>query len=271
MKAILICDDTHVAEATEIGLASGCGIELLAFFDPHLVEKTPSAIDDHRRIITPLSPAYRSIHGPFYDMLPGSHDPDIRALAMRNFRRTINIARSLNASHLVFHSGYMPRTMQYQAWLKHAVRFWDELLQDVPSGFHIHIENIVDPAPSILKDLVTLIDDPRVDICLDIGHAHCNTALSPVRWVEELAHRIGYVHMHDNHGSRDEHLGFGQGDLPLEETCAMLESAVPQAIWAIETDTDQVEPSLAWLIAHGFSWPRCDHGAPPSDAPDPNS
>lgn len=255
MRTILICDDTHAAEATEIALEYGCGIELLAFFDPHLVDRDPKAVDTHARIITPVSPAYRSLHGPFYDMLPGSHDPDIRSIAMRNFRRTIEIAGSLNAEHLVVHSGFMPRTMQYRAWLKNALTFWEELLRDVPGGFHIHIENIVDPDPTPLKDLITLIDDPRVDICLDIGHAHCNTDMSPAAWAAELGDRIGYVHMHDNHGMRDEHLGFGQGNLPLEETCTMLEAVAPRAIWAIETDTDQVIPSLEWLHDHGFSWP----------------
>ena len=121
---------------------------------------------------------------------------------------------------------------------------------------HIHIENIIDPDTQSLEDLVRGIGDPRVDICLDIGHIHCNTCLSPMAWIDKLANLIGYVHLHDNHGSRDEHLGFGQGTLPLKETCSMLESQVPQAIWAIETDTDQVVASLNWLVSNGFAWPE---------------
>lgn len=58
--------------------------------------------------------------------------------------------------------------------------------------------------------------------------------------------------MHDNHGEQDEHLGFGKGNIPLTEVCQFLEQYSPDAIWAIETNTKDIEQSILWLHEYGY-------------------
>jgi sugar phosphate isomerase/epimerase len=73
-----------------------------------------------------------------------------------------------------------------------------------------------------------------------------------MRWIERLGTKIGYVHLHDNHGIEDEHLGFGQGTIPLDDVCRALDELAPDAIWTIETQPEWLEFSLAWLGQRGF-------------------
>ena len=67
-----------------------------------------------------------------------------------------------------------------------------------------------------------------------------------------MGKRIGYVHLHDNHGENDEHLGLGQGNIPMKEICHALEQYAPDAIWAIEAEGKDVLQFLEWLHEHGF-------------------
>lgn len=71
-------------------------------------------------------------------------------------------------------------------------------------------------------------------------------------FIEKLKDKIGYVHLHDNNGEYDEHLGFGEGNLPILEVFKLFEQYAPYAIWAIETSLDSKEKSYLWLQENGF-------------------
>jgi sugar phosphate isomerase/epimerase len=49
----------------------------------------------------------------------------------------------------------------------------------------------------------------NVSVCLDLGHAHIGSGATEA--IATLGNRIGSVHMHDNHGTKDEHLWPGDG------------------------------------------------------------
>jgi sugar phosphate isomerase/epimerase len=70
-----------------------------------------------------------------------------------------------------------------------------------------------------------------------------------LNWITTLGERITYVHLHDNDGSGDQHLPLGQGNLPLLEVLAALETHAPRAIWMIEAEATA---SLAWLAEHSY-------------------
>lgn len=84
-------------------------------------------------------------------------------------------------------------------------------------------------------------------------HRQALESLIPVvTWVETLRTHIGYVHLHDNHGESDEHLGLGLGTIPLDEVCQALQHYAPTAVWALETQVSDIESSLRWLEEHDF-------------------
>lgn len=70
-------------------------------------------------------------------------------------------------------------------------------------------------------------------------------------WIEALGGQIGYVHLHDNRGDEDEHLGLGSGTIPMREVCAALERQSPEAIWAMEIKVPYLEESVDWLGSVG--------------------
>ena len=165
------------------------------------------------------------------------------------------MAKQLGAQHLIFHHGYVPFTTSAN-WVKSSVQrsvlFFDEFLSMRGTSMAIHIENVFDWDPTFLVDLIDGVAKPFVDANLDIGHVNCFAKTSIIEWINCLGNRIGYVHLHDNHGTSDEHLGLGKGKIPLEEALAALSANAPDAFWAIEADGDGRQESIDWLAAKGF-------------------
>jgi sugar phosphate isomerase/epimerase len=250
MKRLQLCDDGMVLQVTPIAAANGCGIEIQAFYDPALLQKEPDAIEIHKKAIEKIGA--RSLHGPFTDLCPGSMDNMVRELARNRYDIAVNMATTLGAVDIVLHHGYVPGTSYPTGWLSRSTTFWQKFLDELPETINIHIENLLEHDPGLISEVVGAVKRKNFDICLDIGHAHCNSKKSVLHWIEKLKNQIGYVHLHDNHGQTDEHLGLGSGTIPMQEVCRALNEYAPGAIWSIEAQPKYIEKSLKWLKENGF-------------------
>ena len=250
MKQLLICDECRVKEVTPFCRAVGAGIEVQAFYDPRVVENTPAAVEEHRQAIRGILPV--SVHGCFGDLCPGSFDSLVRQVARQRIEQSYAVAVNLGASHLVLHHGYAPHTSPPAGWIKRSTEFWRNFLDGKSASIRVHLENMLELDPDLISDVVQSIGRDNLDVNLDIGHAHCNSKTNVVKWVERLGDQIGYVHLHDNHGTNDDHLGLGQGTIPIKEVCQALNEHAPEAIWAVESEGDGMRQSLDWLKENGF-------------------
>jgi len=250
MNQLLICDDGKVNDVAPLCRKLGVGIEIQAFYDPRVLEQNPASLDEHKQAIHDIAPV--SVHGCFGDLCPGSFDALVRDIARQRFKQSYRVAATLGAQHLVLHHGYVPHTSPFPGWIRRSTEFWHEFLAGKDPNLRIHLENMLELDPELISDVVRSIDRPNLDINLDIGHAHCNSNTPVVKWIERLGTQIGYVHLHDNHGHEDEHLGLGQGTIPVKEVCLLLEEYAPDAFWAVEAEGEGIQQSLDWLGEHGF-------------------
>lgn len=250
MKHLLFADDGSLSEVLPLSIKYKVGIEVQAFYKPDFYENTLDAIATHKKMIAPIK--VRGLHGPFCDLNPGSTDRLILDVTKKRLSEGMKFAEELGIQHLVFHNNYVPGFSPIKKWLPRAIQFWKNFLIEHPSNIEIHIENTLERTPSILIDVIDAVNDPRFTINLDIGHTHCFTTFGAVNWIKELGTRIGYVHLHDNNGHMDEHLGLGKGTAPLLDICNALEIHAPSACWSIEADLDGMQVSIDWLVEHGF-------------------
>ncbi len=249
MNTILICDDCKVDEVAPICESRGFGIEVQAFYQPSVIEDGKK-IAYHKERVANIP--VRALHGPFGDLCPGSFDPMVRDVARRRFEQAYRVVLELDASHVVLHHGYVPATSGREGWIRRSAAFWKDFLEDKSVNVRFHLENVLEWEPTLVAEVVKAIDRPNVDITLDIGHAYCNSRTPVLEWIEVLGPRIGYVHLHDNHGEMDEHLGLGEGDIPVLDVCHSLEERAPKAVWAVEAEGIGIPQSLEWLATHGF-------------------
>lgn len=78
-------------------------------------------------------------------------------------------------------------------------------MSDKPNDLHIYIENFVDNDPYMVVELCEQINDKRVMLCFDTGHACSNSNMDVVDWINSLGSFIGHAHIHNNDGNWDYH------------------------------------------------------------------
>ncbi len=246
---ILLCDSCHPEEVAANCHSFGVGIEAQSFFDPSYLESKPQAIEQHRNLLSGIVP--QSMHGAFGDLIPASFDPLVRSIAELRLHASYETARRLGVQHIVYHHGYVPGHSMPEPWLKRSIQFWSAFLEG-HSGVKIHVENVLERDESLLANLVDEIGSPELDICLDVGHCHCHSRMTPPQWIRALGERIAYVHLHNNDGAGDQHRAIFDGTLPMRETLDALLEFAPNAIWALETSPADGVRSMHWLEEQGY-------------------
>ena len=99
-----------------------------------------------------------------------------------------------------------------------------------PLGVRLLVENLVSD-PTTPEQLMTILDLGHlrnVGICLDLGHAHMTVGIADA--IASASARIASLHVHDNHGLKDEHLWPGGGNIDWKTTVqAVKQIATPPA------------------------------------------
>lgn len=188
------------------------------------------------------------IHGPFTELSPDTIDPLIKELVYNRYEQTYDAAIKLGVNRVVLHSGYMPWIYQESWHLEKSVEFWKNFMKDKPDNFNIMIENVFEDNPYIMKKIVESINDPRVTICLDVGHANVfkNENCPLDLWIEELRPYITHMHIHNNYGEKDQHLKIQEGTIDMESILKQVEkSKYELPTYTIESMDSK--SSIEWL------------------------
>jgi sugar phosphate isomerase/epimerase len=256
MKRILLCDWDNFKYVGSIARKNNVGIEFQSFCEPEILENPKQAILEHYAY---KDVVYKTMHGAFYDLHPGSLDPLVREVARKRVLQSLRIAGELSFSDVVFHHDYVPNTSSPEEWTGRLVEFWKGILEQTSERTRLHLENVFDATPKVIKRLVDRINSPRFGICLDIGHAYAFSETSVFEWVETLGSRISYVHIHDNNGKKDEHLAIGDGSIPIKRVLDALETHSKEALWALE---QALEDDACIHLIRSFEWIRKNYLKP---------
>ena len=188
------------------------------------------------------------LHAPFVELCPCAIDPQVRSVAKSRLLQTVETAQKLGISRIVVHAGFIP-TVYFPEWfVPQSVEFWKELLERVPEGMTLALENVMEPGPEMQMQIVSAVSDPRLRLCLDVGHANCELSRTrPEDWVAPMLPWLSHVHLHDNFGKNDLHLPLGQGNLPVER---LLHRLLTESDVTFTLENQNCAASLAWLREH---------------------
>lgn len=238
------------SRAHERALINGLGIEIAEFCWAQYLDV---GRDEHIEISRRASEGIKSLwfHAPFAEISPCAIDPKVRALTRERYFESIDTAARLGIKHIVIHGGYIPHVYFPESYVEQSVIFWKDLLKDAPEDIIIALENVMEPSPDMLVEIVNTVNDPRLGLCLDIGHANCSVSeVKPLYWVEPMSKKLLHVHLHDNLGVSDTHLALGEGLIPIESIIKKVLALAPSASFTIENmDSDG---SIRWLKERGF-------------------
>lgn len=191
------------------------------------------------------------LHAPFAELHPCAIDPLVRDIAVKRYRQTVAMARRLGINRIVIHDGYVPFVYFPEWFVEQSVLFWRELLADVPESMVLAVENVMEPGPEMLVQIAEQVNDPRLGLCLDVGHANASTSKTPpLAWIAPMAPWLLHVHLHNNAGDWDLHDPLGKGTIPMEQVLDTLLEQCPAATYTIENQ--DCAPSLDWLAQRGY-------------------
>jgi sugar phosphate isomerase/epimerase len=177
--------------------------------------------------------------------------------AMDEVKRAIESAEHIPLRHVVIHLGerddsWSQRTIEYSLTaLEHLGAFAR------PLGVRLLVENLLSDAtsPEHLLAILEIGHLDNVGVCLDLGHAHIT--VGTVDAIKTLGSRIVSLHVHDNHGTKDEHLWPGDGTIDWDATAKALQALDTPPATVLEISyslsdtpieqTDRIERSFALL------------------------
>lgn len=160
-----------------------------------------------------------TVHAPFMDLSPGGVDRTVRAVTKDKLKKTVEMANILGAMAAVCHPGYDKWRFDghLEIWLEGSIDTWEEVLPVAGERLPVLLENIFEEEPLSFIELFRYFKDKNLFFCFDSGHFNLFSKLPLEGWLLPLKDRLREMHLHDNHGSRDDHLPIGQGSFPFRE------------------------------------------------------
>ena len=174
-------------------------------------------------------PNLLTLHAPILGINIASTNPGIREESVRQMTGTIREAARLGARGVVVHPGIPPfkEIMPRDRGLPYAIESLRRVAEaGAAAGVEIYVENM--PAVSLaegmrpigfgyavtyeeLRAIYEAVHHPALRLCLDVGHAFLagRGVLDAMLNDQDVVH----VHVNDNHGQRDDHLAWGDGDI----------------------------------------------------------
>ena len=192
------------------------------------------------------------VHAPWAGVNIATPSQALRRAVLKRLTQSIVVAGQLGCYLWLFHPGsrtglspiYPGKDWQMNLG---SVRY----LLDVArrEGVNVAIENTPEPFPSLMKsvdDFHRFYQDLNDDIgmVLDVAHANLNNQIQ--EFIKQFSKKIVHMHLSDNNGDSDLHLGIGHGNIDWTVVAKLVKVADYNNLIMIES-TDHIEESLHFL------------------------
>lgn len=245
MKREQLYVSTIDSQAGDIARQYGLGVEIASFctawnMDLHLPET-------ERELAGTLAGITRRVlHGPFNELFPCAIDPKARLLAGDRYRQALRLALRYEAPKVVLHGGFNP-WLYFPEWYEaQSILFWKDFLPEIPEGITVCLENVMETSPQMLVSIVKAVDDPKLRLCLDVGHSNAYSKIPVLEWLEVCAPYLCHLHIHNNDGTWDTHSPLCEGTVPVKELLTRAERLCPKVTATLELTKSL--PSIRWLL-----------------------
>jgi len=249
MKRIVLRNNVDFKEISVLHQKYNIGVNIENFNNPYYLEDNPNAINEILEVYKDIG--IYSLHAPFMDLCFGSIDKLIREITEKRFEYAYEISCNLLCKNIIVHNGYNPKTLYCpKGWVERGKIFWENFLLNKNKDTIFYLENTFENEPEIIIDLIDNINKNNLQMCLDVGHANIYSNIEITSWIKKANKNIGFVHLHNNFGEKDDHNGLNNGNINMNEVCMALEQYSPNAIWEIETE--EWKESIEWFLKNEY-------------------
>lgn len=234
-----------IDELLPLAVKEGKGVEL--FLSSYFLDRPP--IDRLAQLREHIAGGKTlSLHAPFMDLSPGGFDEKIRTLTADRVIEAINIVADMKPKTVVIHPGYDRFRFdgRKDIWLKNSLETWNRVLAETSVEIKLAVENVFDDTPEVLIELIEALGTDRAGHCFDTGHFNLFSKIPLAKWMSMVRPYLIEMHLHDNNGETDQHLGLGEGSFDFAGMARQLEGVNP--ILTLESHTkEDLEKSLKFM------------------------
>jgi len=194
-----------------------------------------------------------TLHAPFADINIASPSKPMLNASLKRLRQSMVYANALNAQLWIFHPGVKTGISTFYPGedSKQNIEGIRELHKTAEEyGLNIVIENLPEKYGFLMKQPEDFAKFYRetglsdVGIVLDVGHA--NLEGQTEHFLKKLPDKIVHIHVSDNMGENDQHLGVGYGKINWQSFAETLREIAYDKTVMIES-VEHVEESLQKL------------------------
>jgi sugar phosphate isomerase/epimerase len=161
-----------------------------------------------------------TVHAPFADINIASPSKPVLTASVRRLKESMVYANALNAKLWVFHPGNKTGISMFypgEDWKQNCKTISKLHKTSEEFGLNIAVENLPEKYGFLMKQpkdfqkfyKETSLND--VGIVLDVGHANLEGQIE--EFLRKLPDKIVHIHVSDNMGEHDQHLGIGYGKI----------------------------------------------------------
>ncbi|MDH3393378.1 MAG: sugar phosphate isomerase/epimerase, partial [Desulfobulbaceae bacterium] len=183
-----------------------------------------------------------TLHAPFQDLIPSALDPEILKASRNKLRKAFALLEIFEPQSIVCHPNFEPdkHGSKEEQWFEQSYETWHELLQmaekcEIP----MMLENTYETTPKQLKRMLQALDSPFARFCLDVGHVLAFAKNRWQDWLPTLEPWLGQLHLHDNDGTSDAHLGVGEGVFNFKELFGYLKEQQLDPLITLEPHSEE--------------------------------
>lgn len=214
-KLLIVSNIDRIDEYKKIASEYKVGFEYDDFYAPDVINddrKVREIIEKYKKAGVPK---HCTLHGAFFDLVAFSEDEEIRHIAYKRMRQSMEIAKEIGAYGVVFHTNVNPYLIS-DNYEKRVVEFSVEILEKLLNQYKdidIYLENMFDATPEILSGISERLKKyDNYGVCFDYAHAYIYGG-NIEKWVNDLKPYIKHIHINDNDLKSDLHLALGEGKI----------------------------------------------------------
>jgi sugar phosphate isomerase/epimerase len=193
-----------------------------------------------------------SVHAPFSDVNIASPSRPLLKAMIRRLEQSMDHAVALDAYMWVFHPGIKTGISMFypnEDWRQNleSVRLLGMMARE--KGLRIALENVPEPFPFLMKsveDFEKFHSEVKFEVgmALDVGHAHIRGEVQD--FLKTFPKKIVHMHLSDNVGDNDRHLGLGFGTVNWNDFANSIRNMGYDRALVVES-VEQVEKCLSKL------------------------
>ncbi|MCW4053782.1 MAG: sugar phosphate isomerase/epimerase [Candidatus Bathyarchaeota archaeon] len=227
-------------------------VQLVEVVDEGLHELSKKRVNTLNEIARAKGISY-TVHAPFADINIASPSKLMLNASIKRLEQSMAYANAINARLWVFHPGAKTGISTFypeEDW-KQNIQTIRELHETSEKyGLNTAIENLPEKYGFIMRnpeDFQKFYKETKLNdigIALDVGHA--NLENQTINFIKKLPDKIVHIHLSDNTGETDQHLGIGYGKINWQQFAEALKEIAYDKNIIIET-VEHIPESLEKL------------------------